>query len=405
MGLRFRQRIKLAPGINLNLGLGGASLSLGGRGASLNIGRKGVRGTVGAPGTGLSYSEQLYSFSKDSRPATRNSSTSALANLKGFRLSLSDDDEVRAELDLGDGYQGVFANAKQWSLIKGDYEVRIKQWLDEEASNRNRAVYSLSQLHHDLAEPGSRFNPLKPFDEQPPRLVLPEPLGMLEKLNPFAQKRFDEATRQAHERYQLALSEFHECRSQYERYCKLALDQQRKAQVGNVEAMTALLSDCFSRIDWPNETLIDFEFVNDAVLCVDVDFPELEELHQVVYSTQSNLNGLFRKKLKSSELHQLYFLHIHGIVARLVAEAFSILPTLDSVVISGYTQRRDRAGQAQDDYVLSLGIDKATWGQIFRQAMLDPEVIMDTPCSRVKRLSNHKLGSITPFEISDFSFS
>ena len=405
MGLRFRQRIKLAPGINLNLGLGGASLSLGGRGASLNIGRKGLRGTVGAPGTGLSYSEQLYSFKKGTPPLTRSESSSHLTNLKEFRLSLSDEDEARAELDVGDGYQGVFANARQWSLIKSDHEVRIKQWLEAEASDRNRAVHGLSELHHDMAEPGSRFNPLKPFDEQPPRLILPEPLSMLEKLNPFAQKRFDEASKKAHERHQSAMSEYEERRTDYERYSRLALEQQRKAQVGNLDAMTALLSDCFSRIDWPKETLLDFEFVNEAVLCIDVDFPEVEDLPQFVYSAQSNLNGLLRKKLKSSELQQLYSLHVHGIVARLIAEAFSILPTLDSVVISGYTQRRDRAGQIQDDYVLSLGIDKVTWRQIFGQVMLQPEVIMDSPCSRVKRLSNHKLGSITPFDISDFSFS
>lgn len=282
MGLRFRQRIKLAPGINLNLGLGGASLSLGGRGASLNIGRKGVRGTVGAPGTGLSYSEQLYSFSKRSSPSARSASSQPLANLNGFRLSLSDDDEVRAELDLGEGYRGIFADARQWSLIKGDHEARIRQWLDNEASDRNHATHAIFELHHDLAEPGSRFNPLKPFDEQPPRLILPEPLGILERLNPFAQKRFDEATQQAHARYHAALSEYDDYRTEYERYSRLALEQQRKAQVGNLDAMTALLSDCFSRIDWPKETLLDFEFVNEAVLCIDVDFPEVEDLPQFI---------------------------------------------------------------------------------------------------------------------------
>jgi hypothetical protein len=64
MGLRFRQRIKLAPGLNLNIGLGGLSLSAGVRGASVTMRKRGLRGNVGIPGSGLSYSSQLASFSK-----------------------------------------------------------------------------------------------------------------------------------------------------------------------------------------------------------------------------------------------------------------------------------------------------------------------------------------------------
>lgn len=54
MGFRFRQRIKLAPGINLNIGLGGLSLSEGVRGASVTLGKRGIRGNVGIPGSDFS---------------------------------------------------------------------------------------------------------------------------------------------------------------------------------------------------------------------------------------------------------------------------------------------------------------------------------------------------------------
>lgn len=60
MGLRFRKRIRLAPGLTLNLGKRGVSLSVGRRGATLNVGAPGgPRATVGVPGTGLSYSVRL----------------------------------------------------------------------------------------------------------------------------------------------------------------------------------------------------------------------------------------------------------------------------------------------------------------------------------------------------------
>ena len=66
MGFRFRKRIKIAPGVYINLSKSGVSTTLGKPGASINIGKKGTRGKVGLPGTGLSYSSQL-SKSKTSR--------------------------------------------------------------------------------------------------------------------------------------------------------------------------------------------------------------------------------------------------------------------------------------------------------------------------------------------------
>lgn len=59
MGFRFRKRIKIAPGVYINLSKSGVSTTLGKSSASVNISKKGTRGTVGLPGTGLSYSSQL----------------------------------------------------------------------------------------------------------------------------------------------------------------------------------------------------------------------------------------------------------------------------------------------------------------------------------------------------------
>ncbi len=56
MGIRFRQRIKVFPGIHFNLSTRGASVSIGGPGATLNVNKDlRVAATVGLPGTGLSY--------------------------------------------------------------------------------------------------------------------------------------------------------------------------------------------------------------------------------------------------------------------------------------------------------------------------------------------------------------
>ena len=56
MGLRFQRRIKIFPGVYINLSKSGISASVGGKGATINVGSTGRRiVTVGIPGTGLSY--------------------------------------------------------------------------------------------------------------------------------------------------------------------------------------------------------------------------------------------------------------------------------------------------------------------------------------------------------------
>jgi hypothetical protein len=57
MAFRLFRRIKIAPGITINLSKSGLSASAGVRGARVTLGPRGVRRTVGIPGTGVSYTE------------------------------------------------------------------------------------------------------------------------------------------------------------------------------------------------------------------------------------------------------------------------------------------------------------------------------------------------------------
>ena len=62
MGFRFRKRIRIAPGIYINIGKKGISGTIKGKGFSVNTGRRGASGTVGIPGTGLSWGGKLKNF-------------------------------------------------------------------------------------------------------------------------------------------------------------------------------------------------------------------------------------------------------------------------------------------------------------------------------------------------------
>jgi hypothetical protein len=62
MALRFQKRIRIFPGLWLNLSKTGISFSVGGNGATMNVGTRSRTFTVGIPGTGLSYRVPLTSI-------------------------------------------------------------------------------------------------------------------------------------------------------------------------------------------------------------------------------------------------------------------------------------------------------------------------------------------------------
>ncbi|MFQ5890874.1 MAG: DUF4236 domain-containing protein [Gemmatimonadota bacterium] len=69
MSFRFWRRIRIAPGVTLNLSRSAGSLSFGPRGAKLTVGTRGRRATVGIPGTGLFYTATPSGGRARRRPA------------------------------------------------------------------------------------------------------------------------------------------------------------------------------------------------------------------------------------------------------------------------------------------------------------------------------------------------
>jgi hypothetical protein len=59
MGINFRKRIKILPGLTINFGKKGVSATIGARGASLNIGKKGIYSNLSVPGTGIYMREKI----------------------------------------------------------------------------------------------------------------------------------------------------------------------------------------------------------------------------------------------------------------------------------------------------------------------------------------------------------
>ena len=70
MGWRFSRRIRVLPGVRLNVSKGGISTSVGGRGAWLTVGKRGSDTSLGVPGTGIRYTTHTPPGSDAEQPSS-----------------------------------------------------------------------------------------------------------------------------------------------------------------------------------------------------------------------------------------------------------------------------------------------------------------------------------------------
>jgi hypothetical protein len=95
MAIRFRRRIKLAPGLHLNVSGSGLSLSAGPRGASMTFGgRRGAYMITGIPGTGLYARQRVGATAQPLSPATSPATNSSGTGTVSITITVENDGTV-----------------------------------------------------------------------------------------------------------------------------------------------------------------------------------------------------------------------------------------------------------------------------------------------------------------------
>lgn len=357
MGLRFRKSFKLAPGVRLNVSSGGMSWSLGPRGASVSIGKRGTYFNASLPGTGISSRTRL------DRPAPSPQARSAPQTVT-VSLSLElDDDGVIHYLDQGGSpvSAAVIAQARKQN---GD---TIRQLLERKCEDINANIAALGQLHWYTPAPRT---PL-PFTPVPFEAVAPPPparveLGFAERLLPGRRQAAEAENARRQDEHERALARHerdktaHAARNVQDRMAYSA------AIAGNPEPMQQLLEMRLGEIVWPKETLLTIEVSDDgSALAIDVDLPEIEHMPTKRATLGARSWDLSLRDVGDVATRKLYQGHVHALGFRIVGEAFAALPTVRTVVLSGYSQRLDRAsGHVNDEYLYSVRIRREQWNAL-----------------------------------------
>jgi len=194
MALRFWRRIKIAPGVTLNLSKSGGSLSFGSRGAKFTIGGRGKRATVGLPGTGLFYTSTFPSekraarkerISRNYAPTIRPEDRLTLGFFK--RLITPDDEEAFVdgcrELALGNEDSALNHLRKAVHLADGAYLAGFlafkKELLEEAEQYLNEAYGNYRKLGTYFSKYGISATMSLPIIDEVSAHVGPDVRGIL----------------------------------------------------------------------------------------------------------------------------------------------------------------------------------------------------------------------------------
>src|SRR5690554_264876 len=205
MAFRFQRRIRLAPGVRLNLSKRGLGLSVGPRGASLSMGPRGVHGHAGIPGTGLAYRRKLSGAgARGGAPAA--GATSARAAAAALEGHLAEGGSLPVQLEVesesgqvsyfhGDGSPMSDAEAR---VLRRHAEESLREQLQAHCERLNADLDRLGRLHEETPTPSSTGYVMRDFAEPPPAPFQPLPSAWWHALWPRSEEHTSELQSRPH---------------------------------------------------------------------------------------------------------------------------------------------------------------------------------------------------------------
>ena len=183
---------------------------------------------------------------------------------------------------------------------------------------------------------------------------------------------------------------------------RVAAAQHAERMKSDTAYMEQVLEGVLAEVEWPRETLVDYELVaGGAGLHMDVDLPEVEDMPERSAAVDQDGKKIKFSKISEKQRREDYARHVHGILLRLLGIAFMTLPSLNSVIISGYSQRKQKkTGEVGDEYLLSLSVTREAYGKVPPvSASTDPIAIIDSLPNIKKMNASFQFTAIEPYLI------
>ncbi|WP_075881860.1 DUF4236 domain-containing protein [Vreelandella massiliensis] len=364
MAFRFQRRITLAPGVRLNLSKRGIGFSVGPRGASVSIGPSGAHAHAGIPGTGLSYRTKINRKQQSSREKDFPSSVdSQLTKGSTLAMTLKVDEHGDVRYLFADGTR---MTEKEERAVKRHAGEAIRAKLRNLCDDLNADLEHLGQLHCETPAPDTIGYKPESFTEPAPSApsltserwwhhLWPPLYRQIQNENTQRQHDFDESYR---------LWEWRKAEFDASEFARQQREQQGVYE--SIDAMELTLKERLEEIDWPRETVIDFDLGSDeSTIAVDIDLPSEDEMPCQEWTMPKKRLKLTPKEISATRQRKLYRDHVHGIAFRVLGAVFTRLPNVKEARVSGYRQVVSPAtGAEKDEYIYSIKVSREQWNRI-----------------------------------------
>lgn len=453
MAVRFRKSVKLGPGVRVNFSKRGVSTTIGPRGFTTSIGKSGVYRNIGIPGTGISYRTKVgggKSKKRSSGSVSRASSSGASIpkavqewqaytgkRNPGVELHINEHGEIgfRDEngMEITDpALISIIKRTPQYKaqlpLLKEQQRSAVADMVEtmeqENATFIKTYVHSPNVLKRPFYEVQLQRLQLQHYDPQSYSTPAPTPADIQVQLSeeadrnvkgaPWKRRKLKEEYFNAHyqERFDAAMLRWQTEKTMFENteaakaeqlnaeykaeYEQLKMSFEKALQ-GDAEYIEAASEQWIASCELPVEIATQFEYrADEHCLMVDLDLPEIEDLPTETAVQMANGNLKIKDKTQKA-LRGEYAECVFGLAVFVASSLFNASPEIQMVVVSGYTQRRNKAGDIVDDYIFSI---KFTREQFYclDYGTMDPESFCLGFENRCNVSSTKVFKAIEPFE-------
>jgi hypothetical protein len=391
--MRFRRRIKIMKGLNLNLSKSGLSVSAGVRGASVTILKKGSYLNTGIPGTGIYNRTKLGSSSSSQQFVKKNLQIPE----EKVQVAIGLDEKGNPTLTITDPTgrlitdQTILRRVQRSEKYKQSVDTLIeakKLEIDEETNKFINISKFTPEIIIEIAV-RDKFETLKPqtYVSQAYTIQIPTKEIITQELAVEAKEKIkniffwkNKKLREIYifenleSRFQLKVDEWTKSKQLFietENANKVAKDKEfyedyvvtkkglQEVLKGDTNYVNAKIEAILSDIILPVEFSVSYEYHPELnQLKIDLDLPEIENMPQDKANVLSSGKMSIKQKTQK-ELKQEYSQCVSGISFYLGGTFFNISTAIEEILISGYTQRTNKAtGTLEDQYIYSLKLTR-----------------------------------------------
>jgi hypothetical protein len=396
--MRYRNRIKLAPGLNINLSKSGISTTLGPKGASVNIGKSGAYLNTGIPGTGLYNRTKLSSAKKST---INNNSISKNQTQVGVKLDL--DENYQPVVEIYDNSGKNITSQQVINKLKRtpEYKENLKKIYNRYYDLIIEETTEFTELYKHILKPitkteiqdkieklkpqkytKKKFDILEPSKSSIEKELLKEAKSKFNSVlfwknkkrrTQFISDNLEQRLKKSVENWKTKKENFENSEASKEKDINLnyhkTFEQKKENLFGNLNGTENYVLNNFEtvlkEIDIKPEFFIDFEYdEKNKIFFIDLDLPEIEHLPKETASILQS-GKLSVKKKSEKQLKEEYAKCVTGLGLLVAGISFMSSAGIEKVDISAYTQRIDKKdGQTKDDYIYSIQLDRENFSKI-----------------------------------------